>query len=519
MINQDAQQKRQGKAERKKAACVMSQFLPEWVSDPNLVIAAASLGTSYIQGRKAINQDAQHHDDEVRQANVLQAHSLKEQLELHRAAIEQAHAHHLSAWNQNLWLHRRDTMRSNHIDRVNAVVELLHEEREAERDQCESYSSNLQTQIVSATVLLGGVFVVMIEGDFGDAAADVSDAVEILFATLCVASFTSIFLSVIIAIRQTQELNDFMRKKAQLHKEKTNRLLQGVFQAENESKLPSEEYPLGDSFIENIALSKIHAGYHIDPETSRRWNRRGIEATTSVYKWWKSKQNRSAIRISYALFGFGSVTLSSAVATFVDTRFRHLYKNERAAWIFDGTCIGAFVLLIVVLKIGSKPNVKTDPRHASPSTPEKQTRKPNGNTGSPWPLPSPAKESTKANESIDDEGGDDLNFVRMEEGILQSYFDPPGSKSAMHGIVKVSDLIPRTDFVSLDGQICCGERDTKEENAVNGALRPVYHHLRHRFRRNVGSRWFAQRKEVDEIMNEVEKNIVQNNIKSRQKAT
>ena len=128
----------------------MAEKILEWASDPNVVLAAASLGTSFVQTRHGIKQDKELHEKETFQNSILSSVALKEQLDLHRASIEQAHAHHLSSWNQALWLHRRETIRSNHVDRVNACMELLHNEREAEHDQCESYASTLQTHIVSS---------------------------------------------------------------------------------------------------------------------------------------------------------------------------------------------------------------------------------------------------------------------------------------------------------------------------------------------------------------------------------
>ena len=224
-------------------------------------------------------------------------------------------------------------------------MELLHNEREAEHDQCESYASTLQTHIVSSTVLLGGVFVVMVEGEFPDN-ENISDTIEVMFAALCVSAFAAIFLSIIIAIRQTQKMNKFMSKKAEMHKARVSELLGKVMAAEEASHISNADRPLGSDFVHDICQGATHARYRASSAASRRWIRKGISVNRSIFSWWKEKENIRSIRLAYVFFWVGSLCLSGAVACFVDTRYRYGYKNDTAAWAFDGTC-GAAILFVL----------------------------------------------------------------------------------------------------------------------------------------------------------------------------
>ena len=128
-----------------------------------------------------------------------------------------------------------------------------------------------------------------------------------------------------------------------------------------------------------------------------------------------------------------------------------------------------------------------------------------------WEIPSPLKaiqqakngkgiEELHESESFHDAADveDDVQFLQMEEGVLHSYFDPP-KDAGKDGVVRVSDLIPRSDFISLNEINDNGDNDDMGTASV---LRPVYHHLRHRFRSHTGSRWYARSKGVGEYLRE-----------------
>ena len=56
----------------------MAEKILEWASDPNVVLAAASLGTSFVQTRHGIKQDKELHEKETFQNSILSSVALKE---------------------------------------------------------------------------------------------------------------------------------------------------------------------------------------------------------------------------------------------------------------------------------------------------------------------------------------------------------------------------------------------------------------------------------------------------------
>jgi len=163
-------------------------------------IAAANLIADVYYNEAEKGRTTDFHKKELEKAQALHDYELKYAKEFHAQEVHLSRQSHLMNTFTDLEMHLAQC----HADMINAT-------KESERDMFDQNNQQLQTLILSASVMVTALTTLLIQGIIP---SGTNYAVTVMFGISCGFSFALLFTTVVLCIETLRIASDFMVRRA-----------------------------------------------------------------------------------------------------------------------------------------------------------------------------------------------------------------------------------------------------------------------------------------------------------------
>ena len=220
---------------------------------------SASLRTAQAHHEQEVDHAQKLHEKELTNAQLMHKYELKHAREVHEKEMKKARDYHqrevLLSKQAQLMSHYSELER--HFVQLDA--DLVNASKESERDMYDQRNQQLNTLIVSSSVMIAASATLLIEGG-PTISTDVDDTVLFFFALTCGLSFALQTVCVVLCIETLRLGSSFMIRRARKMNSELEKNRMKVEKAFDNLRMPMSDAEVGtlnveDPFIPTAALS------------------------------------------------------------------------------------------------------------------------------------------------------------------------------------------------------------------------------------------------------------------------
>ena len=194
-------------------------FSPETAA---LAVAGVNLATDVIYNEKERSRATTFHEQELRKAEELHDKEIELAKRQHEESLRKAQEFHQKELKAAETLHKNETFLSKQTLLMSTLADmemhfaqldadLVNATKESERDMYDQNNQQLQTLILSSSVMVAALSTLLIQGIVPDGTNYI---ITIAFGTTCGIAYSLLFTSVVLCVETLRLASSFMVKRA-----------------------------------------------------------------------------------------------------------------------------------------------------------------------------------------------------------------------------------------------------------------------------------------------------------------